>query len=1004
MEFRVLGPLGAQSDEREVPVRGAQQRRLLAVLLVHAGTVVSVDRLADELWDGRPPAGAAQGLWTSVARLRRLLAAGEEPVLATRAPGYVLQVVPEQVDAGRFERLLAQARRTGTDDPQATVDLLDQALTLWRGPAFVEFATLRFAAAEAARLDELRLVARELRFEAELARGGHGESVAGLQAFVAEHPLRESPRAQLMLALYRSGRQAEALEEYRHYRDLIRAELGLEPSVLLRSRHGEILRQSADLDLFPGDRIMTPPTPVAARGARRTVGRRPPIEITTFVGRGSDIAAATDDVAAHRLVTLTGVGGVGKTRLAIRVAEAVAPRFPDGVAWCELAPLSHAAAVEPALATALGVQRQPGTSTTRSLISFLATRRLLLVIDNCEHVLGGVRPLVAAIVRDCPQVVVLATGRTALGLPGERRRPVPPLPLPGAAYGCERDAPAVALFVDRARAVRPGFDPSGAELGHVVDICRRLDGLPLAIELAAARVRSVNPVDLAERLTDPFALLTGPAGTVGDRHGTLLGVLDWSYGLLGPAQQRLFDRSAVFAGGFDLAAAEEVCAGGGIGRGDVLDLLTGLVDASMAAAGPPTGEVRYSQLETLREYGRRRLRAGGELDTIRLAHARHYAALAGRADRGLRGPDEPRWVEVVDRELDNLRAAHRWAVEHGDTDLALRITSGLRYYALYRFRDEVVSWGEAAIELPGAEHHALFALACGAVGEGLTARGELGRATALAERLLARATDLDDVRRIPGLRVVGMAALYEGRLDDGFGSHEEMLRIARLHDDPYEMGMALLGLAQARVYAGDMEAGAAFAEEQYGIALRLGNPSMLALALYDQAEALSIAEPELARGHYQRAIGFAVSGGSSFIEGIATVGLAALLGRSGRPGTALPLFRTIIDRWHDMGVWQHQWTTLRNLVHLLVRTRRHEDAAVLLGAIAAATTAAPAFGTDAERMAQAGRTLADVLGGPAWAAAVRRGGAMAADDAVAFAKAAVERALRAGGVRLGGPS
>jgi DNA-binding SARP family transcriptional activator len=314
MEFRVLGPLGVLSDEGDVPVRGAQQRRLLAVLLAHAGAVVSMDRLVDELWDGRPPAGAAQNLWTSVARLRRLLAAaGGEPMLATRAPGYVLQVGPEQVDAGRFELLLAQARRTGTDVPRATVDLLDEALTLWRGPAFIEFAALPFAAAEAARLDELRLVARELRFEAELALGGHAESVAGLQAFVAEHPLRESPRAQLMVALYRSGRQAEALEEYRHYRELIQAELGLEPSALLRERHSQILRQSADLDPPSRDRTMTPPAQAIPGGGRRTVWRGPPVELTTFVGRGSDIAAATDDLVAHRFVTLTGVGGVGKT-------------------------------------------------------------------------------------------------------------------------------------------------------------------------------------------------------------------------------------------------------------------------------------------------------------------------------------------------------------------------------------------------------------------------------------------------------------------------------------------------------------------------------------------------------------------------------------------------------------------------------------------------------------------------------------------------------------------
>jgi predicted ATPase/DNA-binding SARP family transcriptional activator len=1007
MDFRVLGPLEVTSRRGDVLIRSAQLRRLLAILLVHAGAVVSSDRLIDELWDGQPPAGAAQSMWTCVARLRRVLAAGsDDPVLMTRPPGYVLQVEPDQIDAARFERLLIEASRLSTDQAQSAVDMLTQGLALWRGPAFAEFVDTTFASAEAARLEELRLTAYERRCEAELELGRHAELIAGLQSFITANPLREAPRGQLMLALYRSGRQAEALEAYQTYQSLLQTELGLDPSALLRTRHARMLRQAVDLDWTPhrppGAEVADQPDGSLDRPATRLTGqRRPgrgiPVELTSFVGRSTELVAVSADLAASRLVTLTGVGGVGKTRIALRSAETVSTAFPDGVWWCELAPLTDAAAVEPALSTVLGVQRRVGVGGVESVLAFLAQMRLLLVLDNCEHVLSGVRPIADAILSRCPGVAVLATSRTPLGVVGERLRPIAPLPLPlpGPGRSSALDSPAVKLFLDRARAVRPELDVTGTNLDRAVDVCIRLDGLPLAIELAAARVRSLNPADLAARLTDPFDLLSGIGTSVVGRHGTMQAVLDWSYNLLGTGQRRLFDRLSVFAGGFTLAAAEEVGTGFGVVRTEVVDLLTDLVDASMVTAGPTTGATRYSLLEMLRQYGLHHLNDRGSAETFRLAHARYFAAQVARADRGLRGPDEEHWVGVVDRDLDNLRSAHRWAVEHNNADLALVVSSGLRYYALYRFRDEVVSWGAAAIALPDAVGHSQFAVACGAVAEGLTARGELRCADALAEQILARASDPDDPDRMPGLRVAGMVALYEGRTDDGFRYHQEMLRLARLHHAPYETGMALLGLAQSRTYGGDAPAGLTFAEEQFRVAQQLKNPSMLALALYDQAEALSLTEPEAARDRYERAVGLAQAAGSSFIEGIALVGLASLLGRSGRPSTALPQFLAITDRWYDMGIWHHQWTTLRNLVQLLLRIGCNEDAAVLIHAIEASTTAAAAFGTDAERMADATDTLHTALGECRWSSALARGAAFSDNDAVIFARDAINRAINA---------
>jgi predicted ATPase len=788
------------------------------------------------------------------------------------------------------------------------------------------------------------------------------------------------------------------LEAFSTYRRLLNDDLGLDPSPALRAQQAAILQGSAELD-----RPVPTPETFDESASAPLVGDQDqgevyapglPAEDTSFFGRTDDIVAVAATIGQARLVTLTGVGGVGKTRLAGRTTAAVSSEFADAISWCELAPLSDPSAVAPALATLLGVRRQPGAGVVDSIAAFLAPKRLLLVLDNCEHVLEGVRPLVKAILRGCPAVVVLATSRERLAMDGERVRPVAPLPLPDRAGPPDPTAPAVALFVDRALAVRPDLDLDPDNLTAIADVCRQLDGLPLSIELAAARIRSLNPVDLSARMVGRLDLLS-PADAGTGRHGTLRAVLDWSYNLLTPAQQRLFDRMSVFSGSFDLAAAEKVGSGGGIEAGQVIDLLADLVDASMLTVGATDGNVRYSLLETLRGYGSEHLRRHGDADAICLQHASHYASLAEQADRGLRGPDEAEWVAIVDRELGNLRAAQQWLVQTARLELALRLSRGLHYYMLFRFRDEVVSWGQVALELPGADQHPLYAEVCGAVGEGLTARGEMDLAAGLADRALGDPGDPggpDDPRRIYGLRLNGMIALYVGRLEDGFQDHAEMLRLARLHDHPYEAGMALLGLAQSCTYAGAPEKGLEFAQEQYRVVQPLGNPSMLALAWYDQAEALSMLEPDRAVEPYRRAIGLADSAGATFVEGIALVGLASLLGRSGDPSTALPLFRTIVDRWRQMGVWTHQWTTLRNLVHLLDRMDSCESAAVLAAAINAHSTAAQAFGTDAERMDAATERLTQRLGLANWSEATRRGAAMSEDEAVTFACDAIDRA------------
>ena len=996
MEFRLLGALEVADGDELIRIASPLQRRLLAALLVEARTVVSADRLVDLLWGSQAPVDARQSLWTNVARLRRTLAgangAGDELLLLTRAPGYVLEVEPEHVDATRFEDLAVAGTGLAAEDSRRAAEVLDRALSLWRGPALQEFAEEPFAATEAARLEELRLAVMEQRFDVDLSIGDVHELVGRLHAYTQAHPFRERPRAQLMLALYRCGRQAEALETYRSYQDLLDRDLGVSPSQMLRDRQTEILRQSLSLDRE------LPPDQSRAGGPSGSEPVRPPpasasavpAELTSFVGREEEVAEVVGAIAESRLVTLTGVGGVGKTRLAMRAAVASGP-FTDGLAWCELAPVTDPSAVAAAVATSLGVRRSAETSVVESLVDYLSQRRMLLVLDNCEHLVESVAPLVESLLRGCPWLVVLATSRARLAVTGEHVRPVAPLPVPAVGQRPDPTTPAVALFVQRASAVRPELRLDEATLTKVAEICRQLDGLPLALELAAARLRSLNPTDLLDRMRTRLDLLSPTADHRG-RHATLRAVLDWSYELLTPVQQRLFDRLSVFAGGFDLAAVEEVCSGGGVARDTIVDLLTALVDASMVTVGPAADRVRYAMLETLRQYAVEHLEEP-DAGSVRLAHARHFAAFAERADRGLRGPEEGRWVGIVDEELDNCRAAHRTMIEAGRADLALQLARGLRYYMLFRFRDEIVSWGEQAVALPDAVDEPLFAEVCGAVGEGLTVRGEMLRATSLAERGLDAVTDPDDARRMFGLRAAGMVSLYTGRLDDGLRQHAEMLRLARRHDHTYETGMALLGLAQSRTYAGDPARGLEYAEEQYRVVRPLGNPSMLSLAWYDQAEALAGLDPDRAVEPYQRAVQLAASAGSTFVEGIALVGLASLLGRAGEPSLALPLFRTIISRWRRMGVWHHQWTTLRNLVQLLLRTESWENAAVLVGAISWSRTATAAFGADADLMAAAIDRLDDNLGTARWAAARDRGASLSPDEVVKFALRAIDEEM-----------
>ncbi|WP_049558770.1 BTAD domain-containing putative transcriptional regulator [Nonomuraea sp. SBT364] len=665
MRFGVLGPLAVwASDGRPVRIPEVKVRVLLAELLASPGRVVPADRLIDDLWGEGLPANPAGALQTRVSQLRRALddaEPGARALVVSRAPGYLLDVEPGAVDTGLFQSLVAQARTDGT--PQARAARLGDALALWRGPALSDFADEEWARPEITRLTELRLTAQEEQAEARLELGEHGLLADELGDLVARHPLRERLRAAHLRALYRAGRQSEALDSYRSLRERLAEELGVDPSRELAALHQAILEQDASLGASPA----APPTNL-------------PAPLSDLVGRSEAVEEVTALLGAARLVTLTGPGGVGKTRLALDAARHLAGAYPDGVWLVELAGAVRQDEVAELAAAVLGIRDEAATALTGKLAEALRAKRMLLVLDNCEHVVAGAADLAAALLRAAPGLRVLATGQRPLEVTGERLWHVPPLAEPGA----------VELFVSRAAAGLPGFTLDDGNAEAVVAICRLLDGIPLALELAATRVRTLGVHELAARLgalegsgapaLDRFRVLGSGHSDAPARQRTLRAMIDWSWELLSGDERAVLRRLAVHADGWTLQAAEAVCGQDGL---DVLDLLSGLVDRSLVAVTAGERGLRYRLLASVADYCGERLREAGELAEIEARHRDYYTGLAVTADRHLRGPAQREWLHRLDAETANLRAALDSAVRHGG---ALRLANALAWYWVLRGR------------------------------------------------------------------------------------------------------------------------------------------------------------------------------------------------------------------------------------------------------------------------------------------------------------------------------
>lgn len=915
MEFRLLGEVEALADGQRLEIGHARQRCVLASLLVDVNRPVSVDQLIDRVWADEPPRQVRNALAGYLSRLRQLLGDAGDVQISRGTAGYTLTADALSVDLHLFRHLAGQARASA-DQLEAT-ECYRRALELWRGEPFAVLDTPWVNEVRNA-LEAERLSVALDRNDATLRAGRHTELLDELAAALQAHPLDERLAGQLMLAQYRSGRQADALDTYRQMRDRLIDELGIEPSPPLREVHQQILESDSVAPVS-----VLPPRPRKDRIASAKLPRR----TSRFIGREQEVQAVNKALEEGPLVTLTGVGGVGKTTLALEVARSQ-NRFADGVWFCELAPLDDGSAVSHAVASTLLLHEKQGLGIEGTVIDFLRARELLLVVDNCEHVLDASAQLVDRITRDCPRVSVLATSREALGTAGERIFPVPPLP----------DGDAAELFAERAKASRPDFDLDNEPVGAVAEICRRLDGIPLAIELAAARMRMMSSLDVARRL-DRLRLLSGGARGAHPRQQSVAATIDWSYRLLAEDEQALFERLSVFAGGFDLEAAHGVCADEDATEDDTLELLAALVDKSMVVVRGGVGATRYDLLETLRAFGRDRLHEKGIRDRYAERHAVYFVELFERAAAGIRGADEQAWIELMaptartaltTPDYDNVRTAFDRAMAAGDDDIALRVVASLPELVHLRIGYGSVGWADRAIERADPSHP-LFPAAVGVAARGAWVLGQFSHVRSLVALAEGRVPG-------PGTSYVAYPAdvlvdlgLHEGDAETALAHYDGEAMRARGGDDPFRLLWILYNLTICHEALGTPDAGLPAAQEAMHVAEDTANPTARSMARCALGRLLKKSEPDRALMLFDQAAELADPVQNNWLLGIAWTEAAAVRAVHGEPAATAKVFINVFDLWESgvPGAGVMQLITLRYVIPLLVRFGADEEAAAL---------------------------------------------------------------------------
>ncbi|MEO3856818.1 BTAD domain-containing putative transcriptional regulator [Acrocarpospora sp. B8E8] len=819
MNYAILGRLTVHRDGVPVDIGGRRQQVILGLLLLADGTPVPSDQIVDAIW-GTPPRTARTQIQICVGNLRKALG----PVIETLPGAYRLNLGHDRLDAHVFDSLVVQAGHA--PDPQKAADILRTALQEWRGEPFAHLDSAPLAAA-AHRYTERRLLAWERRFDLELELGHHHEIIDELTDLTARNPLREHLTAQLMTALYRSGRRPEALDTYLHAQRHLDDTLGLDPGAELRDLHLSILNEDPTLSPHPPAHLPGLPAPTPG----------------TLVGRTGDLTTIAALLAAHRLVTLIGPPGVGKTRLALEAASAADPPAGVGVIW--LGSVETPDSVAPALLTALGAPGDPHGDPLTGVTRWLGRRRALLLLDNCEHLIAEVRRVIAALLTACPNLRVLATSRELLGLGDERVHLLRPLDVPAtdtpeavAASGAGR------LFLARARQIDPEFEVPAADVARV---CRAVDGLPLAIELAVGRLRAFSAAQVADRLDHQLDLLASTR--TGPRHRSLRAAVDWSHVLLSETERLVFARLAVFRDGFTLEAAEAVCADDGLSATAVLDGLGTLVERSLVLAEPGS---RYRMLVALRQYAEERL---VEPEAIRARHARYFCRLAEQANEERRGSQRGHWLGVLREEYANLRVATAWTLAAGERcvdcdashrgsdaqprclpsslrssvqtpahphEVALRFAAALCWFWRHTAIGEALAWLRRLLEIPDGPPELLSRALIGA--GFLSLRASVDE----AEGYFQAALDLAEKQgagkwQVLALSCLASVSVYRGdrRAVAEFGG--QAVALARTHGEPYSLARTLMACALTRGHIGDLDSVAADLDEAQALFRGLGD-------------------------------------------------------------------------------------------------------------------------------------------------------------------------------------
>jgi predicted ATPase/DNA-binding SARP family transcriptional activator/Tfp pilus assembly protein PilF len=1055
VEFRILGSVEVADGGLVRDLGGLRERTLLARLLLSAGQVVSADRLAEDLWAGQPPAHWMSTLRVYISRLRRALGEGAAAV-ATQPPGYRITLGESELDAARFARLVATAREDlAGGRPEAAAAGLREALGLWRGPALSDVADFAFAQADVARLKEARLAAVEDRVEAELACGGHASLVSELDGLVAAHPLRERLCGQRMLALYRCGRQADALQAYQDLRSRLDDELGIDPSPAVQRLQQEILRQEPGLDWRPAAAERTagaarragpqldapargdvasgrgrPQPPAAAEGP---VPVRLPAETTSFIGRESELATIHELLGLSRLLTLTGLSGSGKTRLAIRAGAQGSGRYPDGVWLVELAPVTGPDLVTAVVASALGAREEPGRPLADTIAAHLRDSEALVIIDNCEHVLDAAADLVTGLLRRCPSLRILATSQSRLNVAGEATWPVPPLTVPPPA---EEDplviaeAESVRLFCDRAGLARPGFSLDAGNAAAVREICRRLDGIPLALELAAARLNALTARQLAARLDDRFRVLSGGSRTGLPRHRTLQAAIEWSYDLLRDVEQVAFRRLAVFAGGATLEAAEAVLPDAQFPADAVFETVSALVDRSLLTTEERDGSMRYGMLESVHHFANERLAAAGEQDELSRRHLDWLVDYAGQAD--LDGPDQGAWMDLLETDMENVRAGLEWGLAQPGSEQALALAGSLATFWMVRGHAGIGRrWLDSALAAAGPQASSrLRAIALDGVGQLAYVQSDHDAQLGYQRESLAIWRELgDDVRTASCLGDLGAAAHIRGEYPAAEQMYGEALELARRAGASNIMARCLSGLGRLALHTDDQERATVYYTESMArfreagdlrrATLILGNLGVVAFNEGDFDLAVSRLEEHLANARKigdRKLIGGALTnlgtiwqntGDSDRAEqlhaealalaeqvgdrrlacvALTNLGLVALARKDYE--RARSYHARSLELAEAVGERRSIAESLEELAGVDAAAGLMERAAVLFGASQAAREAigAPILGPDLARFQKAVAEVRLALGEGAFTEAERRGRAMSEAEAVALAR------------------